>query len=1063
MSSNSTGPAFAPSSSAFTFGEQRSASPSFDFVPRAVTSSTSSVPISGTSGTTRFTSSPTPSSSAKDRSPRSSPTYHDEHDPNIPLPSVERDTPSMASRQTTPSTTVYTPSASTRATSPRQGSDLDSVIQQVGRLRNLRLASSETSGDPSSQSNTPTPSIHVTPSVPMGQSSRSRASRTDSLVDAVTALRIESPQANSSAGSRLRESRSPTPSRRRRSGSAINRDCHRIEDEDPPQSMFHLPRVQQALENAKSLTSRMVNVLSSSNLHRESESSIGNLHQQALKLKNFQLPSSRVVGLVGDSGVGKSSLINSLLDKMGLARASGSGTACTCAVTEYHFHDKNEIIIYVDYFPLAELKKQFEELLTALRDYQSLPRNSRSRADNDEDDNTKRLQRKADLAKETFKASFGGRVDQHPTILTSMPFENSVRLMVEWAEQLLPRQRGRESFTTIEDCSSRLRDLSSESDSPVPIGGVRTRWPFIKKLQVHLRAYILSKGLIIADLPGLRDLNSARKAITERYVRECHQILVVAKIDRAVTDESIKEIFELAGRANLSKIDVICTRSEEVQIREAKHDWPAERAKIEELEEQIDADSEEISRLGEEIEDFEQGSDLTNEEERELMKLQQDHRRAQKSKEQHIFELKSHVIKLRNDKVAHGLLEEYRGHRIATTLKTFCVSNNLYWDHRGKPAIASLPYLKLSGILELRRYCIGIVAESRLRATKGFISDEIPAFLGSVELWVQAGSGNANAERKQQILNAVSDMEHELLKLTSPISQLSNITRALGGKFNSQIHQCMGQSGLRWTADARQASMYWQGWNEASYKAFCSNHGEYSTPKMGYHCWNEEATGNMGDDMSAVWDNFRDELDAQLEQTKDAISQSFNKILRIALSASSNGSRGPNNSRSAIQTLAATLRYREDLTTHGFEQAVESFYSELSMLLTDAFSSIRTAFIGQLMEHAYHAANMEYGSGSDRRRKNLITGRFSSPDLFNEHRSACRNGFREIAQGLQDAVNQDVNAQVDLIRADLQLLSDENVVLESERNPEFRRKLEAEVDSVEVEVARIGRVFENVS
>lgn len=418
---------------------------------------------------------------------------------------------------------------------------------------------------------------------------------------------------------------------------------------------------------------------------------------------------------------------------------------------------------------MDELKKQFEELLRAYRDYQSLPRDSTVRDEEDEDDNDRRrLQRKADLARETFRASFRQRLEQTPTVLSSMPFEHAVGTMVEWASQLLPRQGEQESFSTLEGCSSRLRELTSESDDSLLNGASRACWPFIQKLRVYLKAYILSKGLIIADLPGLRDLNSARKAITERYVRRCHQILVVAKIDRAITDESIKEIFELATRANLSKIDVVCTRSEEIQMREARHDWPAERATIEEMQREIDANTEVINALREEIEEYDQ--DLTNlnrEEERQLMRLQQDCRRAEKSRENYKFELLRHIIKLRNDKVSNRLRGEYRNHPVATTLKIFCVSNKIYWENREKPAAVALPYLKLSGMLELRRYCIGIVAESHLRATREFIKDEIPAFLGSVELWVDAGSGNASAERKQQILDAVFAIQQELDEVSS--------------------------------------------------------------------------------------------------------------------------------------------------------------------------------------------------------------------------------------------------------------------------------------------------------
>jgi hypothetical protein len=60
-------------------------------------------------------------------------------------------------------------------------------------------------------------------------------------------------------------------------------------------------------------------------------------------------------------------------------------------------------------------------------------------------------------------------------------------------------------------------------------------------------------------------------------------------------------------------------------------------------------------------------------------------------------------------------------------------------------------------------------------------------------------------------------------------------------------------------------------------------------------------------------------------------------------------------------------------------------------------------------------------------------------------------------------VNEIVNQQVGLVEADLQMLRDENVVLESERDPEFRRRVGAEVERARGEVERIGRVVENVS
>jgi len=137
---------------------------------------------------------------------------------------------------------------------------------------------------------------------------------TDSLADLTSSTRLDTPRSGSSGAARPRESRSPFLSRRRKAGS------YQIEREDEQAELSETRLVQDAIANAKTLTKRLIDALSSSNLHREHGSRIHPLYQRATELHGFQLPSSRIVGLVGDSGAGKSKLINSLLDKMGLAR-----------------------------------------------------------------------------------------------------------------------------------------------------------------------------------------------------------------------------------------------------------------------------------------------------------------------------------------------------------------------------------------------------------------------------------------------------------------------------------------------------------------------------------------------------------------------------------------------------------------------------------------------------------------------------------------------------------------------------------------------------------------------
>lgn len=156
------------------------------------------------------------------------------------------------------------------------------------------------------------------------------------------------------------------------------------------------------------------------------------------------------------------------------------------------------------------------------------------------------------------------------------------------------------------------------------------------------------------------------------------------------------------------------------------------------------------------------------------------HRRGRQA---NLDRLRRHIITVRNDKVSRSVQDKYRSHPIAANPKTFCVSNRIYWSQREKPVSSALPYLQLSGILDLRRHCIGIVAESHLRATTEYIKDEIPAFLGSVALWVEAGFGNASTERKQQILEAVSTIQRELEEvfyITFPLIPQPDVIGVLG-------------------------------------------------------------------------------------------------------------------------------------------------------------------------------------------------------------------------------------------------------------------------------------------
>jgi predicted ATPase len=259
--------------------------------------------------------------------------------------------------------------------------------------------------------------------------------------------------------------------------------------------------VPEILTTARNITARLAQFLSTSNLHQDQNSRIQNAYQTATRLSTFQPSSVRIVGLVGDSGVGKSSLINSLLDRAEFTRAvslawsipfiayktdagakqSNSGTACTCVVTEYHFHDRDDYFIEIDYFTMQELRSQFKELLGAYRQYESPEPPDMPAADRED------LRKNAVLAQSTFRASFRNKLDDHPEVLGTLPLREAIDTMMGWVEQVLPRLSTqenslRESFSDINQCSNRLTVLASETDER----DQAYPWPFIRKLKLVL-------------------------------------------------------------------------------------------------------------------------------------------------------------------------------------------------------------------------------------------------------------------------------------------------------------------------------------------------------------------------------------------------------------------------------------------------------------------------------------------------------------------------------------------------------------------------------------------------
>ncbi|RKL48075.1 hypothetical protein BFJ70_g2433 [Fusarium oxysporum] len=491
-----------------------------------------------------------------------------------------------------------------------------------------------------------------------------------------------------------RRSRNGTPRRRRSSTGAVEQ--HDVADEELPDDAFHSPEFQGAFRDAKQLMSNIQSVLGSSNIHEAHESTMGKLHEDAGRLAAFEYPATRTVGFVGDSGVGKS-LFRDTLD------------------------------IRVNLFSIEELQDQLGRLLQVYRTFE-LHRDEITDAAERQD-----MEANAKVAKDTFQAMFRGRLTDEAFLIRES-YGDVLDRLTRWAADARPSPLRTWTGLSPQVCSNILMALSSEPasrDSPAT-------WPYIRSI---------NRGLILVDLPGLRDLNSARRIITERYLLECNEIFAICNIGRAATDEGVHQVFDLADRARLSNVGI------DIDPEESIRDWPGRRARhIEQLLEYIETTNKEIEELKADIEDYE-AADLSEHERRELAECREDLRQAR---------LKEYLITTRNRIIIDSLTNTYAGR--VTDSRVFCVSNTIYWQNRTARKSEAERYLHLSGILQVRKHCISIVANSQRRIATQYMKDQIPALLADIELWVQSGARTASEERREALCQTLDSVERRLRK-----------------------------------------------------------------------------------------------------------------------------------------------------------------------------------------------------------------------------------------------------------------------------------------------------------
>ncbi|KAL8365133.1 hypothetical protein RB595_004106 [Gaeumannomyces hyphopodioides] len=763
-----------------------------------------------------------------------------------------------------------------------------------------------------------------------------------------------------------------------------------IRDEGAPLHQFFDPSFQNALRGAVDIAKELVNLIGDL---RGTEppyyNALTRLLKDARRLGDFTGSETRTIAVLGDSGQGKSSLINSLLHYPDVAQTGDIGSACTSVVTEYRQKTNQQsapIMLEVEYLSGSEIEDMIGELLWSYRQLY-LPDVA---SDTTPAADYTRYMRESEQAWSALEAAFQHQPGFSREMLQDLSDGSLERLrnrLVGWARDIeWPRgddeaQDGiwRSTAATGEECCKKASLFMQNS-----------YWPFTKVIRVYIDAEVLKTGLVLADLPGLQDTNLARVRATEDYLMKCNNIFIVANISRAITDQSLKSSLysvlsrhvpmawdEVAGKG--LKVAVVCTKSDDINLNAAKGAFCGPGKAIDPVTLQnLDAGIEVAKRSG----------------------SQHYYLKTLKHRKKILF------IKARSDHVKRGLQQAYASKVPGEVLDVFCVSNTMYEKYAPQ---GNGELVAASEIPDVRRFCHSVTAEARYNEACHFMHSSMPSLLSTLKLWInsyttRAAETNAQDEElNDKICDALRDATAQI---TTGVIELSGTFRVC---FRDQILKLSEGWRPQWEKKAAEEGSKWQVWHWTQYNAWCLNNGHHATRKMSRQDWNAQILWKMRMELDYAWGIVEDEA--------NEVFDAFLKAATTQLGGLRDKVKEPQLRRSLAEGLDCHI---EDLE-YRIGRCKEDFLHQVKTIRRHASESNHNSYVLREMLPAYRHACSQSGDGKGQRQQDIIQGRITDGELFPNICAAISTAMEQLVRNTERKLHADAMTVVRQIENDFDI------------------------------------------
>ncbi|THX38594.1 hypothetical protein D6D11_09018 [Aureobasidium pullulans] len=363
-------------------------------------------------------------------------------------------------------------------------------------------------------------------------------------------------------------------------------------DDDPPLSQDMLPITHlQAMAKANSAekleagVKQGISALDSlaQSLELSKETADAEQWLQQIELVRQEATGARtVVGFVGNTGAGKSSVINAILDEERLV-PTNCMRACTAVVTEMSWnHSEEESSKYraeIEFIKPDEWQKELKVLFNEIFDGGG---NISREVSNPES--------QAGIAYAKIRAVYWRLTndDLAASSIEKLMADRCVRGVLGTTKYLKERHcdtfyKGLQHYVDSREKAGVKNETDDEDDSQSAGDKKKKKtrkreqefWPLIKVVRLYVKADALLTGAVLVDLPGVADSNAARAAVAEKYMKQCTGLWIVSPINRAVDDKAAKNLLGSTFRRQLkydgtySAVTFICSKTDDISNTEA--------------------------------------------------------------------------------------------------------------------------------------------------------------------------------------------------------------------------------------------------------------------------------------------------------------------------------------------------------------------------------------------------------------------------------------------------------------------------------------------------------------